>query len=515
MEKAQSSSDRLSIAIVLSLLLISSLVFSYQTRHGQHWSGWKASVLRTWREAGYWTVAGKPVTNPGGVHAGDAQEIYAGYRAYSLLPLYWTYLLTNDLSVALVVLYFLLVPVLVLTIWWFLGKGPWALLIGSLFCLSPGYLRSTVMDWDPVAATMLLGIPFILALVNVVGSPPRHRAVTVAVIIAVAVYAQIEWATFFDLGVGWAACALLLWPTRRRQLGLLTVFIICLTISSAVVLLLQKSGGGSGVAGKLSAYTIGAGGYDQHGMSWSTAVRRIGVASAVGLLPLWAVFFFVAIPVLWKTPRQGVIACLPLVAAGMEICALRNDMANHQWIPIPVEALGIILSLYFLRRGASPGAPALANLPRHSSLSFPAIPWLTAGSILYTLVVLLAFRASGAETHALISLVDTHTPRHAIVFIGPDLEHLVASKDLGGIIDRKILPMDTPIGSNRQNASGGEAYVLNSAPLSDVGPLVAQSTTVKGDAATALVTWYRQTITHKTYHVERAGTFYLYKLHGD
>ena len=83
-------------------------------------------------------------------------------------------MLTGNLNVALVLAYFALTLVLALSIWLFLGKNSWALLVVSAVCLCPGYVRESCADWDPVPVTMLIGIPVMVFLVCRVANPPAR-----------------------------------------------------------------------------------------------------------------------------------------------------------------------------------------------------------------------------------------------------------------------------------------------------------------------------------------------------
>ena len=511
MQGDPSTGGRINSLIVCLLLVIASVLFAYQTRHSQCWACWGRCVLENWREVGYWNLHGHPAINPGGIHAGEKPVFYVAYRGLSLLPMYWLYLLTGNLNTALVLAYWLLTIVLVTAIWWFFGKNPWALLIASAFCLSPAYVRLGVMNWDPVPGTTLIGIPVMLILVRSIAVPPQSRARSFLVLTLVAVYSQIEWATVFALGVGWAACAVLLWPSKRRQLMLFTVLMVCLVSICALATMWKKSGGGSGVSQVLSSYTIGSVGYDRHGMSWPLALKRWGPVCAIGLLPLWIAFFPSAWPSFRKNPRETLVACLPLWAAGAEILVLRNAMAHHQWISLPAVALGIMLSLYLLRRPAASGTAGSDAAPVGPGLTARATLLFVIGATLYCLAIVSIFRANDAEVQSLMRLAATNTPRRALIVVGTDLGRIINIDDLAGIIDRRCIPMDTTMPPPGELSEAG-AYLINSTPLAGVGPLVAQSTATKGDLAAQLLSWYRTRIARKNFRLQQVETCYLYRL---
>lgn len=502
--------SRLGVAVIISLLLVASLVLCYESRRGQCWAGWTGCVMNNWREVGYWNLHGQVAANRGGLRAGEKPEIYPGYRGFGLLPLYGAYLLTHDFNAALLLLHVLLALVLVTTIWWFLGKTRWALLVASAFCLSPGFVRTTI-NWEPVAGTMLIGIPVMIGLIHVVADPPRSRTASFVILVLAAVYMQMEWSTFYALGVAWAACAVLLWPTRRRQFMLLTGFAFCLLLGSGVFLLWQKSGAGAGLAKTLAQYTIGPGGYDSLGMSWPVAVRRLATASAIGLLPLWVVFLAAVVPTLWRTPRQGAVACLPLLAAAAGICAMRNHSAHHQWTPIPVEAMGILVSLFLLSRLPGTDAGVATNLPCVLRLPSWGILLFMVGSALYCFPIVIITRSANAAFNSLTCLVTANTPRGALIVIGPELSD-TGGQEWGWLMDRKWALMGAPLPPAGDEHSDAGVYVVNSAPLSGVGPLMAQSATPKGDFMTKLLTWYRRTITQRAYQLQQTDTYYLYTL---
>jgi hypothetical protein len=516
MQSGDSPNCRINTVIVCLLLAAACALFSYEARHNQYWLSWKVSALRTWQEVGYWNLHGMPAPNPGGIHPGESPSFYPGYRGFSLLPVYWTYLLTGNLNTALVLAYLALTLVLALSIWRFLGKNPWALLVVSAVCLCPGYVRVSCADWDPVPVTMLVGIPVMLFLVYRVANPPPGRVISLSALAVVAVYSQIEWATVFALGVGWAACAVLLWPTKRRQFMLFSVLVAFLVTASALTLMWKKSGGGSGVFNTLANYTIGSGGYDGLGMSWSIALKRLLTASVIGLLPLWIVLFAAVLPSLKRRPRETLTAGIPLFTAWMEVCVLRNDMAHHQWVQNAVVVLGILLSFHLLQRTAAPGAIASATLPIPSRQSSRILPWFTLGGMLYCLVILSVFRSNDAQQQSLIQLVSANTPRRAVIMVGPDLSRVIGAEAMGSLIDRKSIPLEsTPTpGTGNWPDSGTHdagAYVINSAPLSGLGPLVAQSTARKEDMGWKLLGWYRAHISRKAYPFKQLDTYYLYQ----
>ncbi|MGA2137405.1 MAG: hypothetical protein ABSH14_00940 [Verrucomicrobiia bacterium] len=507
---------RINTVIVCLLLVVACALFSYEARHNQYWPTWVVSALRNWQEVGYWNLHGMPTVNPGGIRPGESPLPYHAYRAFSLLPVYWTYLLTGNLNTALVLAYLALTLVLALSIWRFLGKNSWALLVASAVCLCPGYVRVSCVDWDPVPVAMLVGIAVMLFLVCRVANPPPGRVISLSALALVAVYSQIEWTTVFALGVGWATCAVLLWPTKRRQFMMFSVFVAFLVTASSLTLMWEKCGGGSGAFNALPAYTIGSGGYDGLGMSWSIALKRWLTASVIGLLPLWIVFFTAVLPSLKRSPRETLTACIPLFTAWMEVCVLRNHMAHHQWMQNPVVVLGILLSLYLLQRAAALGAIASTTLPIPSHRSSRILPWFTLGGTLYCMVILSVFRTNAAQLQSLIQLVSANTPRRAIIVVGPDLGRGMRAEAMGLLIDRKSVPMEsTPTPDTGNSADSGThaagTYVINTAPLSGLGPVVAQSTAKKEDMVLKLVGWYRAHISQRVYHFQQLDTYYLYQ----
>jgi hypothetical protein len=508
MPSGESPNCRINTVIVCLLLVIACVLFSYETRHHQYWQSWKVSVLRTWQEVGYWNLHGMPAINPGGIHPGESPFIYPGYRAFSLLPVYWMYLLSGNLNTALVLVYLALTLVLALGIWRFLGKNSWALLVVSAVCICPGYVRESCADWDPVPVAMLMGIPVMLFLVYRVANPLPGRVISLSALALVAVYSQIEWATVFALGVGWATCGVLLWPTKRRQFMMFSILIAFLVTASTLTLMLKKSGGGSGAFQMLASYTIGSGGYDQLGMSWSIALKRLLAASVIGLLPLWILFFTAVLPSLKRNSQETLTACVPLFTAGMEVCVLRNDMAHHQWMQNAVVVLGILLSLYLLQRAAS-GASAPAIL---STVPARVLPFFTLAGTLYCLMILSVFRANDAQLQSLIQLVSDNTPRHAVIVVGPDLGRDMKAEAVGSLIDRKTVPMESPPTPGAGDSSDAGAYIINTAPLPGVGLLVAQSIARKEDVLSKLLRWYRAHISRRNYRFQQSHPYYLYQL---
>jgi hypothetical protein len=132
------------------------------------------------------------------------------------------------------------------------------------------------------------------------------------------------------------------------------------------------------------------------------------------------------------------------------------------------------------------------------------------------MVILSVFRTNAAQLQSLIQLVSANTPRRAIIVVGPDLGRGMRAEAMGLLIDRKSVPMEsTPTPDTGNSADSGThaagTYVINTAPLSGLGPVVAQSTAKKEDMVLKLVGWYRAHISQRVYHFQQLDTYYLYQ----
>lgn len=498
---------------VIGLIGLVNVLSFLQQMPDHDLTGWDARVLRNWHEYGYGRLHGRVVINPGGIAPGEGVQVYPGYRGFSLLPLYVLYSATGSLWRSRLIFLVLLTLGLSFSIWRILGQTATALATATALCLSPGFLRWGIA-WDPVPGTVFLGMPIILALVSAANpvTHPKSTGLLALITLMTILYAQIEWGAVFALFVGWCALLVLLWPGNRLRLALITVALLIAVQFGAVLLIRQKSGhdasghGFNELIAYFREYNFGKGGYGKGQITWSLALKRLAAASSVGLAPLWIVLA-VVVGSVWHRLRSGVVVrLLPLAAALFAGLAMRNSMAEHQWIPCSFVGLGILLSLQLLWQP-----------PFHSSATSIARP-VTESTWFLALLIVAAFaygriigginRTKDAKMNALLSLVENHTPRPATVCLGPDLEEQFPIERAGPMLDRHVHSLTTC----PEAGDGQPSFIVNSKALPDYGPPVATATPREDPLWAHVLAWYTSHVTHrKQTEFLQCSSYFLYE----
>jgi hypothetical protein len=501
---------------VIALVAIANAFSFFQQMPDHDLTGWDARVVRNWDECGYGALHGRVVDNPGGIAPGERLHIYPGYRGFSLLPLYVLYLATGSLWWSRLIFFVLLSLGLCFSIWWMLHQTVTALAAAVALCLSPGFVRWGIA-WDPVPGTIFLGVPVILALVHVANpdTHPKSTGPLAAMSLATVLYAQIEWGAVFALFIGWWALLVLLWRGHRLRLGLVTLALLVGAQIGAVWLIGEKmslSTGGHGLNGLIGyfrEYNFGSSGYGKGQITWPLAFKRVAVACAVGLAPLWVVFVAV-IRHAWSRLRSGVIVRLvPLAAALFASVVMRNAMAEHQWIPCSFVGLGVLVSLQLIHQPLATDSAAGMTRPVTQSMWFLAL--LIAAAILYGRIIGGINRAKDARFNALLSLVENHTPRSATVCLGPDLEQQFPLDRAQSVMDRHTYSF-----SDCPDTGGGQsAFIVNSKPMPGYGTPVAAAVSEKKELWSELLSWYRVRVTQRRpTEFLQSDSYFLYKRAG-
>lgn len=484
--------------ILLAAVLLLSTVAWWQLRAGNPRTGWVPVALRNWADYGYGSLRGRVVINAGGIAPGEPSEIYQGYRGYSLLPLYGLLRLTGNLAVAEAAFYLLLSVGLAAVVWFFLGRDFGSALAAVAFCCSPGIIRAGV-SWDPVPGTVLLGLPVILGVAAAAASGRlRTRAGLMALGLLV-LLSQSEWASAFALAMCGATLLALSPRQQPRQRWALIGLLILLLVVGPIWLMLQKSGSAAD-GPKMSAltflyhYTISPLGYDGRPMTWVLALRRLLVASAVGLWPLWCVAALYWTRLVTRNCPAAIRSLLPVGAAWVCVLSLRNPMAAHQWIPTAVVGVGLVLSLYVMRQLAPAALPRISRQQFFAAVAFCAAYQLTIGVIL---------RASTAELEAVVSVVQNHTRRSDLIGVGPGLEELVRTGNSSLLLDRKVEPFPY--------ASGMARFLLTTEPQGSPAELVAHAPVTLPPLIGTWLRFYREKILQRHDRSLSERSYYLYR----
>lgn len=498
---------------VIGLIGLLNVLLFLQQMPDHDLTGWDARVLRNWQEHGYRELHGRVAINPGGIAPGEDAQVYAGYRGYSLLPLYVLYSATGSLWWSRLIFLVLLSLGLSFSIWWGLGQTATGLVAATALCLSPGFLRWGIA-WDPVPGTVFLGVPVILALIRVANpiTHPKSTRLLATVTFVTVLYAQIEWGAVFALFIGWWALLVLLWRGNRLRLALVTVALLIGAQIGVVLLIRQKLGhntsghGFSELIGYYREYNFGKGGYGKGQITWPVAMKRLAVAGSVGLAPLWAVLA-VIVGHAWPRLRSGVaVRLLPVAAALFASLVMRNAMAEHQWIPCSFVGLGILVSLQLLCQPTSDASATSMARPATESTWFLALLIIVAFG--YARIIGGVNRAKDAKANALLSLIENHTPRSAIICLGPELEAQFPMERAGSVLDRHAHSLS----ACPEVRAGQPSFVVNSQALPDYGPPVATSTSHEDPLWARLLSWYAAHVTQrKQTEFLQSDTYFLYE----
>lgn len=482
---------------VIGLVALVNVLSFLQQMPDHDLTGWDARVLRNWYEYGYGELHGRPVINPGGIAPGEDVRVYPGYRGFSLLPLYLLYLATGSLWWSRLVFLVLLSLGLSYSIWWGLARTATGLAAATALCLSPGFLRWGIA-WDPVPGTIFLGVPIILALVRAANPVPHPKStgLLVTLTLLTALYAQIEWGAVFALFIGWWALFALLWRGHRLRLALITAALLIGVQIGAVLLIRQKLGhdtashGFMGLVSYYRDYNFGTRGYGKGQITWSLALKRLAVVGCVGLAPLWIVLA-VIVGHAWPRLRFGVmVRLLPVAAALLASLAMRNSMAEHQWIPCSFVGLGILVSLQLLWQPAADDPTTSVARPATESTWFLTL--LIAFAFGYGQIIGGINCAKDARMNAFLSLVENHTPRSAVVCLGPDLEEEF-SIERGPMLDRHVYSFATCPAAG----AGQPSFIVNSKALADYGSPLATATSREDPLWTRVLNWYTAHVTQR------------------
>lgn len=493
------------------LLVLFSVWVSVTVLHGwlkpsDSHGGWVNCVLQNWREYGYRELNGKPVTNPGGADVRTEPQVYRGYRAFSLLPIHGLHLLTGSLRAAYWIWASALTALLLATIWWFFGRSWLTPMVGAAVCLSPGYLRACA-DWDPIPMTLLLGLPVVAVMLTLVAGKDGLAWRWAIVGAVVAGYALLEWSVVLALFIGWATMGAMLWREQRARFLWGTLILAGAVLLGTVSLILQKTGrshsGGSVIQFALN-YGFGSA-YEGATMTWGLAVKRLLVVNLIGLLPLWGFYLWMLGAALRERGREVWVAVIPVVAAWTGVFGLRNPMAHHQWIPTSAVTISVVASLYLLlRQGHSPRSMGL--------LGQPLVRWgVMAASVVYAIGIGEVLRFNSQPMHSLVGFVQQHTPRNALIVIGPGLEPAFAPGSQPGILfDRSSCGLRDPLLASKPHAL---VYVLDRHPLTGFGEPVATNQVRNVSWVSASLEWYRRHIVKRREgtRAEYGAAHYLYR----
>ncbi len=473
----------------------------------------EAVVLHNWQDYGWWTLRAGYVVNEGGLHSGDAVRILHGHLSTVLWPYHLVTLLTGSLSAAYGLVYLAFLILSLLAFWWAFADKRSALLWGFALACSPAFLRS-FLDVDPVSHGLLYtAVLFPVGLRLLSGATTTRPRMAAALVLLMCVL-SLDWPNAMALAI-WAPLFLMLHGAHlnwRRAFWLL----LPLGLFSAalmVLMILHKQQGLVSLSFLAKHYTAGA---DVHagdfGVAWLVAIKRHGMASGIGWLPLWGLWLVA----LFRRPSlSGSAWWLCLLPVGLSLLlllVLKDYFAAHQWLVAPLVANGLTAAVW--------GLDFLRNRQRQTGTDAHRGWWWPLPLMLaYGLVFALFFRMNNADKTLTHELLARHTPRQAVILLYPydhtkDGKPLEIAKRASLEFDRLVEPYEPGKGA-QVTAGGRPCFVLAKAPLPK-GELVARAEVAHGfldRVSGRVLDVYRQKISQrrKGDSSEWSGWLYLYR----
>jgi hypothetical protein len=396
---------------------------------------WTQNVVRNWEQFGFFNLHGQMVVNSGGFAANTKPEIYPGHRAASLYPVFVCHHLLAATGLGFTAYYAFAAAMVLVAIWWMLGRTERAFWLAAMSVLAPGYLRWQT-SLDPNLVANLFGFLFCAAVLALVRRPSLSWPQAGVLLALTLVYSAINWTTVFCHAM--LLVTLLVLPTvpRRNLLiyaGLMAVAGGAVLLTSLASKMTGADGHSAGLAHMLRGYGWGNAGYGV-GLSTKTAILRLLAANVIGLLP-------VLVYLGWQFFRRGgrvaanrLVFLLPLAMAVMEILGMRNYFGHHPWMSVNFILLGLMLSAVAWKdRAGAAAAPSRTRLPVR-------LAWLAAVFVYGFAVQTIAHVNSGAEL-SLVAFIREHTARDTTIIIRRDTDPALAdtAPRLSELFDRHLV----------------------------------------------------------------------------
>jgi len=425
----KTQTGRLQLVIALIIVWLGVFLVNNISADGE---GDMRSVMRNWEQYGIAAFKYQFVINPGGISHGERPEFYMGHRPLCLLPAYYVGHFFGGAGESALPVLLMLSMTTTCAVLFFLRRNNLALATGLLIPLCYGYL-SQVRTYDPIAATILLGIPMMAASVMLICTE-RIKGVILGVILML-VYSQLNWPSIFPLAV--ASVYLMIRLKNRPQ-------IVCVVLAAALVGVIAV--GYSTVSARLEynntvagmpqphdylwqSYLWGEKGYDGNGMTLGKMLLRNIITNTVNLLPIVLLLGYICLFKGIKCMRV-LLSLAPLVVSVIGILGMRNLFGHHPWMSGPPILCGCLFSISLLQ-----GQGKLFDLSKRQALL-----WIAAG-IGYCFLMVLVRDASNFGPTRLGALVDKNTKRDCLIVFMPDIDASVynSTKRWSATFDRKVV----------------------------------------------------------------------------
>ena len=467
---------------------------------------WPANTLRNWHEFGLPALHGALVFNPGGFQAVTNPQVYPGMSPFYLYPVWFCTQLAGGTGLGTFAFYLVLGVSVVWGIWSLLGKTGFAQLVAVAVILSPGYGR-WLISIDPNAISVLLGIPYAAAILELLKKPRLRAADVIIISVLTALFVPLNWTTAWVLAP--FGVFLLTTSQVRRATAIKYLSVTAVAAISFVLFSMANKTAGSGKAGLgdfLAGYTWGNVGYGL-GLTTGRACLRIFFVTIIGLMPVLVIWGTKVVHGFRTAPAGVWAALLPCGMALMEVLAMRNYFGHHPWMTEPVIIVGLIFSFNLLAGSLGEARPVVGGVLK-------PLLGTAAVCLIYGLAVVLFYRTNGSEGRTLINLVRHHTARPDWIVLVKNIDPVTMQigERLDGNIDRHVVVVD----DLKDLPPGQQVFLLTEAPINS-GQLVAESSTGSGSGMDAglqkVANWFNRTIAHRKPgdRLEFAGHYYLYR----
>ena len=382
--------------------------------------GWAHNVVRNWEQYGFFNLHGKMVVNPGGFQAETNPESYAGHRPASMYPVFLCYHLFSFTGFSFAAYYALLAAIVLLSIWWLLGRTERAFWLATIAVITPGYVRWQT-SLDPNLTAALLGFPFSAAVIWLLRRSSLNWQQGAGLLVVIMAYSAVNWTTVLVHAMLFVTLLVLPGVPRRHLFvyaGLTAVAAGAVLLASLASKMTTPDGSSRGLATMLQGYGWGDAGYGV-GMSTRTALLRLLVVNLIGLLPLLAYVGWQYFRRAGGPTATGLLFLLPLLMSAVDVLGLRNYFGHHPWMSVSFILLGLILSaVAWTARDSSMAAASVTRLP----VRFVSVVLV----FVYSLLVQSAGYAHNSRELALVKFIRENTTRDTTVVIRRDSDSVLS-----------------------------------------------------------------------------------------
>jgi hypothetical protein len=430
---------------------------------------WTQAAVRNWEQFGLLNLHGKIVCNNGGFQAETHPYFYPGHRPASLYPVFLCYHLLVATGLGFLVYYAVIAALVLMSIWWLLGRTDRAFWLAAITVITPGYLRwQTTLD--PNLTAVLIGFPFCAAVIELLRRPVLNLRQILLLFVLILFFSALNWTTVFVHAMLFATLLILPRVPWRHILiyaGLTAIMAGAVLLVSVSSKMSQPDGSSVGLVSMLQAYGWGNLGYGT-GMTTRTALMRLVAVNLMGLLPVLICLGWQWWQRAGRLTAAGMLFCLPALVSAMEILGMRNYFGHHPWMSVNFFLLGLIL--------AATAWKARAETPSgENNIRPPArLAWLGAVFV-YSFIVLAIGHAHIDRELAFVTFIRAHTSRDTTIIIRRDTDPALVglSPRLDELFDRHLVVVPG-IGENSLADLSAKRVILTvTAPPS--GKILAQT----------------------------------------